>query len=99
MKNVIGKDKLDISAITKQKLTGEQCNLPSCHYCLLLFLLHCGMPYIDEASLITMDPLKTGGNAGWFTSWQEGSKNPERNQFKNLFLIGGKDVTDLFSNH
>ena len=35
---------------------------------LLLFTsgVHCATPSVDDASFITMVPLKTGGNAGWF---------------------------------
>ena len=30
------------------------------------FKVHCATPSVDDASFITMVPLKTGGNAGWF---------------------------------
>ena len=42
--------------------------------------------------LITMVPLKTGGNRGRFARLHHGSKNPERNQFKNLFPVGRKGL-------
>lgn len=43
-------------------------------------MVHCAVPSVDGASLITMDSLKTGGNAGL--------KNPEKKQFKKPFPVG-----------
>ena len=58
------------------------------------FKVHCATPSVDDASFITMVPLKTGGNAGWFARWHQGSKNPERNRFKNQSLFGGKGLKE-----
>ena len=36
---------------------------------LYTFVVHCARPFVDDASLITTVPLKTGGNTGWFAEW------------------------------
>lgn len=51
------------------------------------------MSFTDDASLIIMVPLKTGGGTGWFSVCHPGTKNPEWNRFRNLFPVGEKGVT------
>lgn len=70
------------------------------HYSLLLFttVVHCAMPYLDDAPLITIVLIKTGENTGWFTTKHQGSRNPEWNQFKNQRLIGGNGYECLALN-
>ncbi len=50
---------------------------------LFTYVVYCVTPSVGDAALITMVPLKTGGNVGWFARQHQGSENPERNQFKN----------------
>lgn len=59
---------------------------------LLSSIVRCAVSSSDDASLITMILFQTGGNVGWFASWHQVSKNPERNRFKDPFPIGGKGV-------
>lgn len=57
---------------------------------LLLFtpVMNCATSSVHDTSLMTTVPLKTCENLGWFTSWRQGSKNPEQNRSKNLFPVG-----------
>lgn len=54
-----------MSLKTVQTLKGNQCEPPILQL-LFVFAVHCAVPSLNEASLITMVLLKTGGNAGWF---------------------------------
>jgi len=46
-------------------------------------------PSVDDSSLITDVQIKTGANC-WFSRENQGSNNPEQNQFKNQSSSGGR---------
>lgn len=63
---------------------------------LITSVTHCTTLTINDASLITMLLLKTGGNTGWIANWHHASNYSEEKEFKNSFLVGGKDNFFLF---
>lgn len=49
---------------------------------------HCAAFSVNDASFITMVPLKAGGNTGCFARWHQ--RGLEQNQF--MLPVGGKGI-------
>lgn len=88
MDNAVEKDE------SVKYLAGNQSDLPSCYFCLLSSCIPalCNAP-VDDASFITLVPLKAGWNT--VAIWYKGSKNLEYNQLENQLPVGRKRLQEL----